>query len=99
MKVRLIRNWYAPNRQLFWPGLQEVPERFREFLPSSAKIMGEDEPEPEAEDAWMEPANGVTVLEGKNGWYTLKIEKDGEVVEDKVQGEAAAKKAAADLRG
>lgn len=97
MRVKLTRKWYTPKRRLYLEGVYDFPEEFRKILPSSAEILDDAEEESEFEEVepdWMEEANGVSVSEGKNGWYTI-THADGE---EKVQGEDAAKAKAEELR-
>lgn len=59
MKVKFAANWFAPSEpvvdevrsvsgQMFKKGVQEVPDRLRDVLPSSAIVLdGPIEPEPE----------------------------------------------------
>lgn len=51
MRVKLLRNWFAPNGELYVAnqGPAEMPDSFKDALPSSAKILVEVEVEVEEE--------------------------------------------------
>lgn len=57
---------------------------------------GEQDPNLEADDAWMAEADGVTVTAGDNGWYEIAATWLSEPV--KAHGLEAAQKEAAELR-
>ncbi len=44
MQVNLRRDWFAPNNLLFAASANpnEIPEEFRNELPSTAEVIGED---------------------------------------------------------
>lgn len=101
MRVKLKSNWFTPKRRLYPAGEYDFPERFKDILPSSAEYLEDAEPEDgheEVEPDWKEEANGVSVSEGKNGWYTLSYTEGEEAKQEKVQGEDDARKRAEELR-
>lgn len=47
MLVNLRSDWFAPNGHLYRKGVVNVPEKFKDVLPPTAKVQ-EKAPEPEA---------------------------------------------------
>jgi len=42
MKVKFKNTWFAPNGFRFRVGVQNVPDQFRDMIPSSAEILPGD---------------------------------------------------------
>lgn len=44
MKVNLLSKWFDPAGNLWLSGVQDIPDELEDKLPSTAKIVKEEEP-------------------------------------------------------
>lgn len=47
-QVKLAKTWYAPNGIHYGKGVQDIPSNIIDALPSTAVVLDEVKPEPEA---------------------------------------------------
>ena len=62
MKVQLFSNWFSPAAELLEKGTHEVPDSWKEKLPSKTKVI---EPEVKAEAAKAADAEAAAQAEAK----------------------------------